>query len=556
MTRDQILYLIPYTASLTISIGVLIYTWSRRSARGAFAFAWYQLGQSLWVGAFIFELLSSDINNKIFWDGFQWLASFFMVIALPVFSVQYTEHTIRRSRALFALSLVVPVLFTITLFLDSTFHWIYADPSLTSAAPFPELLYDFTPVIYGYAAYVYAVTLWALYILIERIIHPHNLYRAQVTMITLGVCIPIFSTVFALFNIHITPERDAMPFTGAVGSLIIAWGLFRHQIFEVVPIARDRIFEAMVEPVVILDNKNLVVDINSSMLALLGKPSEDVIGKPAKEIFDDFPIPIKLYTQTSYARAEASFPLGGKAIHYELTVWPLFNANKEITSRIYISHDITALKELEQELRKLNSELEDRVRARTWELAEAYDTTLEGWARALELRDKETEGHSRRVTETTLKIAHAMKIPEDDMEHIRRGAILHDIGKMGIPDEILHKTGKLTADERKIINEHPITAYKLLSPIPFLKKALDIPYCHHEKWDGSGYPQGLKGSDIPLAARIFAIADVWDAITSNRPYNQAWSSEKAAAYFIEESGKHFDPVIVNVFLGLVEKGEI
>ena len=556
MTRDQILYLIPYTVSLAISIGVLLYTWSRRSARGAFAFVWYQFGQSLWVGAFIFELLSPDINKKIFWDGVQWLAGFLMIIALPVFSVQYTEHNIRHSRAFFALSFAVPLLFTIILFLDSTFHWVYANPILTSAVPFAELFYNFTPIVYGYGAYAYTVTLWALYILIERIIHPHDLYRAQVTVITLGVCIPIFSTVFALFNIQITPERDAMPFTSAMGGLIIAWGLFRHRIFEVVPIARDRVFEAMVEPVVILDNNNLIVDINSSMLALLGTTSEEVIGNPAKEVFDDFPIPIKLYMQTSYACAEASFPLGGKNIYYELTVWPLFNANKEITSRIYISHDITALKELEQELRKLNTELEDRVRARTWELAEAYDTTLEGWAHALELRDKETEGHSRRVTETTLKIAHALKIPEDDMEHIRRGAILHDIGKMGIPDEILHKADKLTVEERRIINEHPMTAYKLLSPIPFLKKALEIPYSHHEKWDGSGYPQGLKGSDIPLAARIFAIADVWDAITSNRPYNQAWSSEKAAAYFIEQSGTHFDPVIVNVFLGLVEKGEI
>ncbi|WP_345320863.1 HD domain-containing phosphohydrolase [Candidatus Villigracilis proximus] len=230
--------------------------------------------------------------------------------------------------------------------------------------------------------------------------------------------------------------------------------------------------------------------------------------------------------QVSYARAEATFVVGGVNVYYELTVWPLYDERKEMTGRIYISHDITAQKELERELRKLNSELEDRVRARTWELAEAYDTTLEGWARALELRDKETEGHSRRVTEITLKIAYAMNISEEDLEHIRRGAILHDIGKMSIPDEILHKPGKLTNEEREIIKEHPDTAYKLLSPIPFLKKALEIPYSHHEKWDGTGYPQGLKGNDIPLAARIFAVADVWDALGSNRSYNQAWPREK------------------------------
>jgi HD-GYP domain-containing protein (c-di-GMP phosphodiesterase class II) len=127
---------------------------------------------------------------------------------------------------------------------------------------------------------------------------------------------------------------------------------------------------------------------------------------------------------------------------------------------------------------------------------------------------------------------------------------------MSVPDEILHKPDKLTDQEREIVKEHPYTAYKLLSPIPFLKKALDIPYCHHEKWDGTGYPQGLKGNDIPLAARIFAVADVWDAIGSNRPYNKAWPREKMIAHLVEQSGKHFDPIIVNIFLGLIEKGEI
>ena len=224
--------------------------------------------------------------------------------------------------------------------------------------------------------------------------------------------------------------------------------------------------------------------------------------------------------------------------------------------RIYMSHDITALKELEGELRKLNSELENRVYARTSELEDAYDITLEGWARALELRDKEIEGHSRRVTNSTLRTAAALNIYGEELEQIRRGALLHDIGKMGVPDEILHKAGGLNEEEREIINRHPENAYKLLSPIPFLKKALEIPYSHHEKWDGSGYPQGLRGDEIPLSARIFAVADVWDAVRTDRSYNQAWSREKAIAYLTEQSGRHFDPKIVDVFLELVEKGEI
>src|SRR5262249_33636212 len=152
---------------------------------------------------------------------------------------------------------------------------------------------------------------------------------------------------------------------------------------------------------------------------------------------------------------------------------------------------------------------------------EAYDTTLEGWAKALELRDKETEGHSRRVTGTTVAVARAMGFDEESMVHIRRGSILHDIGKMGIPDDILRKDGPLTEAERKIVQKHPSTALDLLKPIAYLEKAREIPYCHHEKWDGSGYPRGLKGEEIPLAARIFAVVDVWDALSSDRPYRSA-----------------------------------
>jgi putative nucleotidyltransferase with HDIG domain/PAS domain S-box-containing protein len=392
--------------------------------------------------------------------------------------------------------------------------------------------------------------------LIHSLFQPHSLFRAQIAIIIAGILIPIFGTLLTLLGIQFSPWQNPLPLTIAVGNLVIVAGIYRYQIFEIVPVGRDKIFEDMMDPAVILDNKNNIVDINNSMLVLLDKTSQEVIGKPGKIVFDKFPIPIKMYTVTKYARTEAIFELGGLSIHYEMTIWPLFNSHKELIGRVYVSHDITALKHLEQKLRELNIDLEKRVRTRTQELAEAYDTTLEGWSNALELRDKEIEGHSHRVTDITLKIARAMGIDNNSLDHIRRGALLHDIGKMGIPDEILHKTSDLTDEERALVQMHPEIARKLLAPIPFLQKALEIPYYHHEKWDGTGYPLGLKGHSIPMAARIFAIADVWDAITSDRPYNKAWSREKAITYFIEESGKHFDRRIVNVFLDLVEKGEI
>lgn len=185
------------------------------------------------------------------------------------------------------------------------------------------------------------------------------------------------------------------------------------------------------------------------------------------------------------------------------------------------------------------------------ELAQAYEAAIEGWARALELRDKETEGHTRRVTDMSEKLARTMGIDEESLRHMRRGALLHDIGKMGIPDSILRKPDKLTAEEQTIMRQHPTYAYNLLSGISYLRNDLDIPYCHHEKWDGTGYPRGLKGEEIPLSARIFAIADVYDALTSNRPYRQAWAVERAVAYIQKESGSHFDPQVVEAFLKMI-----
>ncbi|MFN8434869.1 MAG: HD-GYP domain-containing protein [Anaerolineales bacterium] len=188
-----------------------------------------------------------------------------------------------------------------------------------------------------------------------------------------------------------------------------------------------------------------------------------------------------------------------------------------------------------------------------YEIQSAYETTLEGWSRALEIRDRETQGHTKRVTDLTLRIAKQMGFNEEQLTHIHRGVLLHDIGKIGIPDDILHKPGPLNEKETHIMRLHPQISVDLLSPIEYLKPAMAIPKYHHEKWDGSGYPHGLSGEMIPLEARIFAIVDVYDAISHDRPYRKAWSKEKVIDYIKSETGKHFDPAVTLAFLEEVEK---
>lgn len=187
------------------------------------------------------------------------------------------------------------------------------------------------------------------------------------------------------------------------------------------------------------------------------------------------------------------------------------------------------------------------------ELSQAYDSTIEGWSHALDLRDKETEGHTRRVTELTLELARVFGFSDAELIHIRRGALLHDIGKMGIPDKILLKEGPLDPDEWDIMRQHPAFAHEMLVPIHYLRLALDIPYCHHEKWDGTGYPRGLKGEAIPLIARIFAVVDVWDALTSDRPYREAWAPGRVMTHIQQGAGGHFDPNVVEVFLDFMKQ---
>ncbi|MBP7694706.1 MAG: HD domain-containing protein, partial [Anaerolineales bacterium] len=208
-----------------------------------------------------------------------------------------------------------------------------------------------------------------------------------------------------------------------------------------------------------------------------------------------------------------------------------------------VVRDVTERRRAAAQIQRLNAEL-----------LRAYDATLEGWSRALDMRDRETEGHTQRVTEMTVRLASALGFADEQLLQMRRGALLHDIGKMGVPDAILLKPGPLTPEEWAIMRLHPGHAYQMLAPIAFLRPALDIPYCHHEKWDGSGYPRGLKGEHIPYAARVFAVVDVWDALRSHRPYRPPWPDAQVRAHLQAEAGRHFDPQVVDAFLKLWKGG--
>jgi PAS domain S-box-containing protein len=276
---------------------------------------------------------------------------------------------------------------------------------------------------------------------------------------------------------------------------------------------------------------------------LFGWKADEVIGKPLpfmpEELRSEVEEQIRneLLGNSHYGLETRRKRKDGSLVDVQLWTSPLHDSEGEIIGSVGILSDITERKRAEQQIQTLNAEL-----------LLAYDETLEGWARALDLRDNNTEDHSIRVMDLTMDLARALGIAEQDLIHVRRGALLHDIGKMGIPDAILLKPGPLTEEEWQVMRMHPVFAYDLLSGIPFLRFALDIPYCHHEKWDGTGYPRGLSGNQIPLAARIFSVVDVWDALGSDRPYRKKWAEDKIVEYIRKEAGTRFDPEIVELFL--------
>jgi PAS domain S-box-containing protein len=283
---------------------------------------------------------------------------------------------------------------------------------------------------------------------------------------------------------------------------------------------------------------------------ILGYQPEELIGRPVMDFIhpDDQPkvkavLKLQPRRDSVYTFSYRARQKDGQYLWLETSARPILDENTDSMVEIQAaSRDITERKRAEEAIQIAHQNLQ-----------EAYDRTIEGWVRALDLRDRETEGHTQRVTEMTVKVARALGLPESEIIHVKRGALLHDIGKIAIPDEIIKKTSPLNEREWNIMRKHPEYAYELISPIAYLEPALAIPYCHHERWDGSGYPHGLKGEEIPLTARLFAIIDVWDALTSARPYHTPNTPEDTIAFLKKEAGRLFDPHLVELFLHVLKQ---
>ena len=371
--------------------------------------------------------------------------------------------------------------------------------------------------------------------------------------------------LLALEGVPVPHEFSGVPLRDAAGAVIGLTGMGRDitgSKRQQADLAEsEQRYRSLVEHSpegILVYSDSRIAYLNRAALKLFGaETSQQLLGRSVFDVVhpdwhDEARERARLSQQDRESSSLAEFKylrMDGSAVEVEAVSTPILFEGKP-AGQVLI-RDITGRKQAEREIHHLHTELTQAYQR----ALNAYDATIEGWSRALDYRDHETEGHSRRVTELTMQLAQAIGVGAEELIHVRRGALLHDIGKMAVPDSVLLKPGPLDAAEWEVMRRHPAYAQEMLTPIAFLRPALDIPRCHHEKWDGTSYPEGLRGEQIPLAARLFAVVDVWDALRSDRPYRKAWDWDRTLDHIRGLSDTHFDPQVVGTFLALMAEGD-
>ena len=370
MDWQKLIFLSPYLISLAVAISLGLYTWRRRGVTGATTYTIIALAQASWTLGFILELLSPTIEAKIFWDDFQFGAGFLLLTGYAVFAAEYTGR-LKHPRRTWVLLSIAPLISMGVIFTDQWHQLIRPVAWLEPRWPFPELLYEFTPAVLAISAYGYGLLLISVALLVNHLVRQQRLYRIQTVIIIVGILIPIVGTVFTLVGVTFGPYRDMFPITSAIANAVIAWGLFRHQLFDIIPVAWETVLESMSDLVAVLDVHDRVVDINPAMLTSIGRTAAQTIGQPAATVFARWPEVVEPYRLVAEARAEIATGAPEQLRHFDLRLSPLRDPRGRLTGRAVVLRDITERREAEAALRQSRDELEARVRERTAELSEA-----------------------------------------------------------------------------------------------------------------------------------------------------------------------------------------
>jgi PAS domain S-box-containing protein len=423
MNEQTILYLIPFLISLGITSAVGIYAWSRRLIVGARPFALAVLGQALWTSGYILELLQSDLGAKIFWDNFQLIGGILYPIGTLAFALQYTDRKLTHPIRTWVLITLPPAITTLIYFTNEFHGFVRPGIQLIPGEPFPALSYDFVFLDWVAYSYLACIHLVALYLLITRYLHTQSLYRRQVGLIFIGALIPMIGTTLTLTGIAPTFHRDTTPFTFAISNLIIAWGLFRYRLFDIVPIARDSVIDNMHDALFVLDSKGRVVDLNPAALALIGQKAGELIGQPGVELFANWPDLAKRFPAAEEGRTEITTGEGKNQRHFEINITSLRDRREHLSGRLILVHEITERVNVERELEAANKELESfaysvshdlraplrAIDGYSQALLEDYEAQLDNMGKAYLQFVRESSQHMAQLIEDLLRLSRVMR---------------------------------------------------------------------------------------------------------------------------------------------------
>lgn len=470
MSWDIFPYLIPYVISLSVSTAVAFYALRRRNVSGAVQFAGIASGQAFWTFGYICELISQSLGAKVFWDNVQFVGGMVWPLALLAFALRYIGRKRPLSPRIWG-GLIIPfVIFFLLLFTNQFHKLVRPAASILPGDPFSELVYDFTFVVWLMFLYFVGLLLSSVILLMGRFIRPHRLYRVQVGIIILGTLIPLIGTALTIMGITFTFHRDTTPLTFALSNLVIAWGLFRYRLLDIVPIARDQVIENMSDMVIVLDTHNRVVDLNPAVEKILGQSASTVIGQPAAQVFSPWSEFVKTYQEVEYAYEELVIRTEEGIRCLDLKLHPLQDRRGRLSGRLIVVRDITQHKQIEEELRRYRDQLEKLVEARTAEL-ETINARLQWEIKAHKTTEEALRESESRYRNLVDLLPEAVVVHCDGKIVFVNPAGLHIMGYTVAQDMLGRSALEFVPDEyTEIVQERFQQILERKAPVPFLEE--------------------------------------------------------------------------------------
>ena len=367
MDTDRLLYLIPYVISAFLSLGILNYAWRKRNYRSARELSFFLLGQTFWLFGIVLELIATDITIKIAWDKFQWVGGVISLVSLPYFAARFANYTLRNKPMFSGLLAIVPTFFILLLLTDPYHHLLYPDPRLIIEPFFSELTYTYTWLVYVFGLYSYIITIGSVIFLILKSPKGNQIQRMQIAIISTGALIPILGTILGLTGIRLIPQRDPTPLFTAIGNVVLAWGLFRYRVFEVLPFARETIVDNLEDLVVVLDAHGRVVEINKTAQRILQLEETNIIGSPVELVLKEWPGILEKFDRPENMSSEEYILNDGKYFHYDVRSTLIRDEKGDYMGRVFVARDVTPYAQLQWQLKSLNESLEERVAEKTRE---------------------------------------------------------------------------------------------------------------------------------------------------------------------------------------------